>query len=985
MSSQKNKRRLSGALLLSALLFAGSTAVGAGSIRTFAAEAAVVRQETEEKDYILGRPMTEEEKEEQRELIRKYTSNLQPIDLSTYENRPKLPLSDQTSGEVSVKNTILPAAYDSREKGIVPPIRDQSPYGTCWAHAATALAEISMLKTGMTTMEETDLSEMHLAFFTFRSVTDPLGGLEGDTIYKDRTALLNGGSNIATAMIGLSAWKGVVPEAVMPYQPNTPDPEETIEMAYGHTSAIVENYTEVDHNQDAIKQAIMDRGAVGLIYYAPEEGDGEEDYFNEETAAQYCNTAIGQNHSTVIVGWDDYYNRNNFVIQPESNGAWLVRNSWGDWFGDGGYFWLSYEDATIWSSFSTLTMTEREQFDNNYQYDGALGGCYIYGYETLSAANVFTVHGNGTKDEALDAVAFETYDDTEYSIQIYRNPKDPSIPDSGTPMLEQPIEGRAEYKGYYTVYLEEPVYLEAGDQFAVEVTVTDSKNYVFLMGERDVEGVSTASVKQGQSFVKRNNKWYDVVQPELREETGIDISGNVRIKAFTRNLDVEAVQISGAEGMLKVGETRQLGAEVLPAGVENSSVLWSSTDPEIAQVDDQGLVRARKTGTVEIWAVSAENPNKKDVYILTVDEDPVIQEVTASAVTGSSAVLTVLVQPGRGSAIEEYQLESLGQEAGIRISQTEPGVFAVSGLKPLTQYRFQACVYNSSRLSARKEVTIETGRQAGPAAPQISGSFQAEDADGWSYSYTLQAVEGAEYRMDDGDWQESNVFRGLQPGSSHEFFIRIKETADREAGEAGSTGILRTPDMLRTVEEIFEDVEKGTWYYDSIAYVYKKSIMTGMGNSSLFMPHRDTTRAMVVKILHNMEGGVAVDGEDVFWDVMPTAYYGMSVKWALKHGITTGISDTEFAPERTVARQEVASFLYRYAKYKGYDITARKDISHYQDYGKVSAYAREAMEWANATGILTGKGGILLDPLGKATRAEIATMVYRLLAAAGQE
>ena len=152
--------------------------------------------------------------------------------------------------------------------------------------------------------------------------------------------------------------------------------------------------------------------------------------------------------------------------------------------------------------------------------------------------------------------------------------------------------------------------------------------------------------------------------------------------------------------------------------------------------------------------------------------------------------------------------------------------------------------------------------------------------------------------------------------------------------------------------------------------------MQGIGNR-LFDPYGMTTRAMVVKILYNAEGMPEAGGNNPFADVEAGKWYEEPVKWALENGITTGTSPAEFSPNRSVTRQEVASFLCRYARYKGYDTSQRKDLSAYPDQDKISAYAREAMAWANAAGILTGKGGIYLDPQGTAARAEIAAMVQR--------
>lgn len=179
-------------------------------------------------------------------------------------------------------------------------------------------------------------------------------------------------------------------------------------------------------------------------------------------------------------------------------------------------------------------------------------------------------------------------------------------------------------------------------------------------------------------------------------------------------------------------------------------------------------------------------------------------------------------------------------------------------------------------------------------------------------------------------------------------------------------------------EEIrFDDVDASAWYADGVYYVAGQGIMTGSGNGA-FSPDTVMSRAMLVQVLYNLEGQPETDAS-AFTDVAADAWYADAVAWAADAGIVTGVSDTTFAPDVTMTREQIATILYRYAAYKGYDMTASNDLSGYADAGEIGSYAVEAMGWANGAGLITGSTATTLNPLGSATRAEVATILMRFL------
>lgn len=179
-------------------------------------------------------------------------------------------------------------------------------------------------------------------------------------------------------------------------------------------------------------------------------------------------------------------------------------------------------------------------------------------------------------------------------------------------------------------------------------------------------------------------------------------------------------------------------------------------------------------------------------------------------------------------------------------------------------------------------------------------------------------------------------------------------------------------------EEIrFDDVDASAWYADGVYYVAGQGIMNGSGNCA-FSPDTVMSRAMLVQVLYNLEGQPETDAS-AFTDVAADAWYADAVAWAADAGIVTGVSDTTFAPDVTMTREQIATILYRYAAYKGYDMTASNDLNGYADAGEIGSYAVEAMGWANGAGLITGSTATTLNPLGSATRAEVATILMRFL------
>lgn len=174
----------------------------------------------------------------------------------------------------------------------------------------------------------------------------------------------------------------------------------------------------------------------------------------------------------------------------------------------------------------------------------------------------------------------------------------------------------------------------------------------------------------------------------------------------------------------------------------------------------------------------------------------------------------------------------------------------------------------------------------------------------------------------------------------------------------------------------FGDVKSADWFYNDVKYVYEKGMMAGTA-ADVFAPNATTTRAMIVTILYRLEGSPAVTGTNAFVDVPAGQWYTDAVNWAAANQIVKGTSATTFAPNDSITREQMAAILYRYAQYKGYDVTKKTDLSGYSDNGQVSAYAKDALAWANAAKLINGVTNTTLAPQGNATRAQVSAILHR--------
>lgn len=178
----------------------------------------------------------------------------------------------------------------------------------------------------------------------------------------------------------------------------------------------------------------------------------------------------------------------------------------------------------------------------------------------------------------------------------------------------------------------------------------------------------------------------------------------------------------------------------------------------------------------------------------------------------------------------------------------------------------------------------------------------------------------------------------------------------------------------------FNDVKADDWFYANVQYVVENKLMNGVAVDK-FAPNDTLTRAMLVTVLYRNEGEPAVNKSVPFADVDMGAYYASAVIWAKQNGIVNGVTETEFAPDENITREQIAAIMFRYAQYKGMDAVTLEENLHFDDANEISEYAVSAMNWAVGTGLMKGKSATTINPKDNATRAEIAAILQRYIEA----
>lgn len=442
-----------------------------------------------------------------------------------------------------LKTASLPSAYSSLTQGYTTDIKDQQQSNLCWAFSYASAAESDMLRSRKASRESCCYSPVGISYFFYHIPEDPLhlvGEKTANTVVmKGKDYLSIGGSYLVTPF-SMSGWIGPVNEEDIPFDPPYGGrAENTYDFADYRPAAVQKGaYFYNASERDELKKAIMKYGALsagvrcsdsfpvgGAGYGHLREYSGGKDYF------VYHPDAGARDHEVQIIGWDDTVSADLFATslgrKPESDGAWLVRNSWGELWpaadaAHKGCCWLSYEDATVNRTMAALEMCDGSEYCHNYHYDG---NASISSTALRGAAAVFRAQ---SAEQITDVnVGFRSAN-VDYTVSVYVSAEKPETPVSGT--LAARISGTTSAEGFYTCALPSPVETDEGSWFCVAVTTETEKDY-YIEDSRSAFGEAqvrmTADVRPGEAFCTTDGStWTD----------GAELFSGItpRIKAFTK-------------------------------------------------------------------------------------------------------------------------------------------------------------------------------------------------------------------------------------------------------------------------------------------------------------------------------------------------------------------------------------------------------------------------------------------------------------------
>lgn len=835
---------------------------------------------------------------------------------------------------------ILPKKYDTRggegaNAAYQTSVKDQGSNGTCWAFGTYAAVEANARRNQL---GELDFSEMHMAFATsYHDVDGKYGwgrtpggnGAGGNRLYSS-AYLMRSSSGVSGAVMEVDD-----PYDTAPFRSRKQGATESKESRYQvQNIQYLTNYGGVAESDGiyAIKSAIMDYGGVGAsMFYTGDTivGTQDETYFNKANNAYYYDrtrdTSKGAakegstNHLVEIAGWDDKYPKTNFNAdcQPGKDGAWLVKNSWGDDWGDHGYFWISYEDTNF--PIAAFCIDGVKAIDPNetvYETDYKATGSGV-GYPkeyTASFAKVFTANSNETltsvrvmvnqpAEISVDCVAYDTLMGNSYKFDA-----------KGHETVMFP--------GWYTIDLApgKQVNLSANSKFAVVVKLKTDTEGVYLC--HDSSQTLPSGVNQALIPVYEDGTGW-------QEATCVATNGKLRsynfcIKAVTVPTAAESGKTALTDSLVKLSQDLYTydGTAKKPVVKINGKAVTDGAGFTIEYQDNTDVETNTTKPSVTITATKDNS-----TYTGSITKNFTIDKARTTEID-KDGNQSVTVEKFDGSSVTK-----LGQKDGSAATVTTDARGMVAADVRLSEEAVAAArEYHAPIALSIPAVTAATDLETAPVVTVKTGSKEP-------VKVVIPVTKAT-------------------PGTVAAVVDEYRDEIVRTSVPAENGLVVSLPDgaevKIMDNSKTFTDVPQ--WAADAVDFCSARELFSGTGKN-IFSPNTNMTHAMLVTVLARLDDEYARGS---------ATWYERSMSWAVNNGISDGTS-----PNGDISREQMAVMLWRYSG----SPAPGGSLDDFTDASSVSIHARDAMAWAVENKIISGFRNDQLEPQSSVTRAQAAQIL----------
>lgn len=466
------------------------------------------------------------------------------------DNGEEVDLSDLNTSTFSRRRVSLPSKFDLRDEGRSTSVKNQGEYGFCWSFASTASMESNIItkKLDNATKDNLDLSETGGAWFSCNGVTD-----ESDSTYGDHRDDHSNGANGGTAenaAESISSGYGAYPEELAKYE----DVNEGYSEALRYYSDYkFKDYSKLPEDPNLIKQRLMEKGAMYYTYicffenyYTTEDGTWT---YSDNGKSIYGEYGFG-GHAVTLIGWDDSFSKDNFHPDAgvKNDGAWLCKNSWGEEWGNDGYFWVSYESFAY--DFGQFEMQDKDSFDTIHQHQTSsdkylCGGNDVENPQYFSSANVFTANTT----EELKQICYTNAVSSNVKAKIYKLNKDYTSPVDGKLLAE--FDSDVLYAGTHCLDVPGNITFNEGDIFSVVI-----EGETLITNFRCEDAEHPTGDKAGKSYFSDNGTdWTDVAD--------YSEASYAAIKAYTTKSNVNKTELTTLVKSIKDHKPSNEGEQIL--------------------------------------------------------------------------------------------------------------------------------------------------------------------------------------------------------------------------------------------------------------------------------------------------------------------------------------------------------------------------------------------------------------------------------------